>query len=238
LRESFSARAGQHLWTVLNKHARHCEAIYRDLQKGAYVDGVAQMARERLQEDLARDAQELIQQIGKADSEPDPDLQTVDADADEELKHDDFVAKLESTFGISVHHWEPIREGVIVFLDEESTGKLLGQLRSYNDHLTKLTADLGYILIRRGMQNDIRFGNFPRPLSRWVFVHAPSSIETWTKPDALAKLMTDVEKEADALDADLTKGAAKLPLKISTNKADLASSEPPLASIVAKWDRA
>lgn len=236
--ERFRERPNHRLWIALNRHAQYCESILRDLRAGNYDDSYAALASDRLQEELVKDADDLVHQIGKLETDVDPDLRS-DADLDDDLKemHDKFIAAIEKQFKISVHHWEPVREGLIAFLDEENTESLLGQLRSYNDVLQKITGEHGYTLLRRGASTDIVYGNFPKPLSKWIFIHAPNEVESWLEPDALDKLSDELESEVAAFDKKLTKGVEKLPLGVATNTARVKDLSKQLGTGKKKWDR-
>jgi hypothetical protein len=212
-------QCSEQLWDSLHRQARYCTEFYDDLQSGQYMDSVAGVVSERLEEDLAASAQDLVKQIGKIN----PNLDQDHTDLTQELEdnHDSFVKALEKSLKVEAHHWEPVREGLIVFFDEENTNELLDQLRSYNDILQKITDEHGYILLRRGTMEDVASGGFPRSMSHWYFIYCPRDLESWLEPEAMEKLGKDHEKTAADLDKKLIADIKKLPLTTPSGKSIL-----------------
>ena len=112
-------------------------------------------------------------------------------------RHEKFVKALEKDFDITVHHFEPVNEGVFVFMDEESNNKLGDELSTNVDLFDKLTDEHGYILIRRGTPEDIKWGSFPNGLAKWMFVYSPTDSENWT--DSLDDMEAEILSQAEKL---------------------------------------
>jgi hypothetical protein len=199
-------------------------------------------------EKLARDSADLVQQIGKIDAQQyAPEFQS--ADPEEVIQHDKFVAALESKYDITIHRWEPVREGLIVYLDAENTVQLTTQMdgghepsdqeSTPNDEFAQWCEEQGYLILRRGMPEDIEFGGFPVSTSRWVFVYAPVEVggDGWCDPNSNDKIdgarVADMEKRTN----ELIKGIKKLHIGDQTNDGVLQKVAKTLGVSVKKWDR-
>ncbi len=226
---------------TLIKNHQHCKSLLEDLRTRRYDDRYTRMLANRLHEDLAKGAKDLVRKLGTTEPSEYGEFQdsTLDPTGDLEADHESFVTGIEKALKCQVHHWEPWREGVVLFMDEDNTAKVMDQLRGYNDVLEKVTHKLGYVLLRRGdTTSDIQFGSYGEPMSRWLFIRLPAEVETWLSADAMEKLTADAQKEADRVLKKNMKGAEKLPLATTTNPSALIKATKPLASIVAGWDRA
>ena len=94
--------------------------------------------------------------------------------------HEQFIHKLEQKLQIVVERWEPVSNGVYVYLDRVNTRLALSKINNVHSAYEFL-ASLGYVLLRRGTIEDIEFGSFGEQVSKWIFVCMPvngSSIKT------------------------------------------------------------
>lgn len=103
------------------------------------------------------------------------------------VDHRGFISKLEKEFKLSVDHWEPIREGVYVFLDGENTAILSAALSDGNNYFETLVDSLGYILLKKGTI-DTNWGCYGPNFAKWLFAFAPATD------------MKDVEDDGKGLD--------------------------------------
>ena len=225
--------------SALIQNYKHCESLLSDLRTRNYDDRYTKVLAARLSEELAKGASDLIRQLGSTEPTEYGDFQdsTIDPTGDLDADHEKFIGDLEKGLKCQVHHWEPWREGIVLFMDEDNTAKVLDQLRGYNDVLEKITSKFGYIMLRRGDATDIQFGAYSSPMSRWMFIRLPAEVESWLEPDAMEKLTKDAQGEADKITAKCEKDAKKLQLDTNGNTGVLLKTTKPLASIVAGWDR-
>lgn len=190
LEENFRGNPSRNLWRVLCRHAEHSQALIEELQGGEFAEQMALVNLESLQEELAKDAEAFMKMIGKASGEREND----EVDDEDIHDHDKFVKALQKDFDIEVHHFEPVNEGVFVFLDEENNDLLLAGLKSLKDRLDKLTDKHGYLLIRKGTVDDIVWGSYPNGLAKWMFIKCPQDSENWE--DDLADLEDEIFKQS------------------------------------------
>jgi hypothetical protein len=158
-------------WNILENHAKHCITVLHEMQNGgSFAEETALVAHESLQEEIAKDAEALVKQIGKSNTEK------TDKVSEEDVhEHDKFVKALERGFKIEVHHFEPVNEGVFIYMDEENNSEFSSQLKTMTDRLDKITDKHGYLLLRQGTIDDIVWGSYPNGLAKWLFVKADLS---------------------------------------------------------------
>ncbi len=82
--------------------------------------------------------------------------------------HGPFVTAFKKKFKVDVHHFDEVGTGVYLYLDAENTSKLRDTLTG-NSIFNDLVDKLGYILLRKGTQDDIDYGGFGDSLSQWIF---------------------------------------------------------------------
>lgn len=90
------------------------------------------------------------------------------------VDHRGFISKLEKEFKVSVDHWEPVREGVYVYLDGENTEILSSALSDGNSYFETLVDSLGYILLKKGTI-DTNWGAYGPNFAKWLFVFSPAT---------------------------------------------------------------
>lgn len=88
--------------------------------------------------------------------------------------HKAFVTAFEKRFGVTVHHFDTVSNGVYLYLDEEDSDVVENALNS-SKAIFDLHDDLGYILLRRGHREDVDFGAFGSHQARWIFVQDSSA---------------------------------------------------------------
>jgi len=175
--------------------------LTESMQISAYDDRMARAACARLHEELAVDAEDQLKMIGKAKGGATHGGDTLGAELAKE--HDTFVRALEKEFKFKAHHWEPVREGVMVFLDQEAVDALTRGL-TYNAVLQRITGELGYLMVQRGGAPD-DLGGFGESLSKWMFIKCPHELEDTNDAKASAKIGKDREKAAQKLLKEIEK---------------------------------
>lgn len=182
LLEHFVTRPNPHAWSLLCKHARHCERISEELQGRRVQGSYARVVLNLLSEDTAR-ATDGISTLGStAGFAADPDK----IDADLEKAHDKFVAALEKQLGFKAVRWEPMREGLAVFASSEETPILVDAFAVYNEVLENVLDKHGYILVSHNFQQDVGgqgSNTYPTAESRWLFIRCPQGV--LQQPEAL-----------------------------------------------------
>jgi len=134
---------------VLERHARHASRML-----GRVKRGVAQESN----------ATVLLDQLHSEISECEGDMSFVM----NRKTHGPFVTAFKKKFKVDVHHIDEVGTGVYLYLDAENTSKLRDTLTG-NAYFNDLVDKLGYILLRKGTQDDIDYGGFGDSLSRWIF---------------------------------------------------------------------
>jgi hypothetical protein len=148
--ENFKRHATRKLYNALLRRASYSGKLYEAVAAGKNVNGLVE---ELLRiDDVVESTNSLIEEL---------------------VDHEKFVRKLESTFKISVQEFEPIREGVFVYLDQENTNKLEDALKTAKDVFDTINDEMGYLLLRKGVKSDMEFGPFGESLTCWTFVYAP-----------------------------------------------------------------
>jgi hypothetical protein len=195
LKDSFRDTPTLTRWNILEIHAKHCTTLLNEMQSGSdFIEETALVALESLQEDLAKDAEALVKQIGKTKKDKDDKVSKEDVH-----EHQKFIKALEREFKIEVHHFEPVNEGVFVFFDEENNAEISDQLTTLEDRLSRITDEHGYVLLRKGTIDDIQWGSYPNGLAKWMFVKVDLS-------------GTPADEELDDLDGDEKKGKKLKPV--------------------------
>ena len=205
LEARFKTSPSNGLWEVLKKHSEHASSLLDELQVGGFADHLSVVVLEVLQEDLAKDAEALLKQIAKAKGGAE-----ADEVSDEDIKvHDKFIKALEKEFEISVHHFEPINDGVFVFLDEENNDILLDKLKSLESILNDITDKHGYLLLRKGTPDDIVWGSYPNGMAKWMFIYCPQDSEQGGWGDSFKDMEDEVLSHAKELKNKEPKKTAK-----------------------------
>lgn len=194
LKNRFKETPSNNLWRILEKHVEHAIGLINELRNGEYAEEIAVVAKEALQEDLAKDAEDLLKQIGKGAPSKNDEV------SEEDVKeHEKFVRSLEKDFDITVHHFEPVNEGIFVYIDEENNDELLRQLQTLEDRLDKLNAKHGYLLVRKGTTDDILWGSYPNGMAKWMFIRCKPDSEEWDDKDDLESLEGEVVSDAEKM---------------------------------------
>jgi hypothetical protein len=157
-------------WVILNEHCgRHIPRLFEDIQSGSYSSALVENIHESLQQKLSREANVGMLTFARSKT-------FVESTTD----HKGFIRSLEQEFSLEVHHWEPMADGVVVYLDQEAHDTISQAKTDSTAILKRVTGKHGYLLLRHGDQNDIDFGTFPEATSRWLFVKFDRGEE---KPD-------------------------------------------------------
>ncbi len=193
-------------WHILETHSQHCLNLLNEMQGGDFADEIALVALETLQEELAKDAEALVKKIGKTNNNSSNDkVSSVDVH-----QHDKFIKTLEKAFKIVVHHFEPVNEGVFVYIDEENNDDLLRQLSTLEDRLDKITDQYGYVMLRKGTIDDIRWGSYPNGLAKWMFIKVDLTGEPASKSMPDLKDKQEKGKKLKNLESVILAAAASL----------------------------
>ena len=139
---------------------RHASRILQDLQEGDYSDELTGLITRELRTKLRESVAQGLSRIGTSGL----------CEEDSTHDHSKFIKQFEKEFELQVHRWEPLGDGVTIYLDQWNHDKMGGELPDLNTTLERLADKQGYLMLRRGQQSDIDFGSFPEPTSRWLFV--------------------------------------------------------------------
>ena len=134
---------------ILERHARHASRMLGRVRRGIGQENNARVLLDQLHEEIS-------------DSEADMSFVM------NRKTHGPFVTAFKKKFKVDVHHFDEVGTGVYLYLDAENTSILrdnLTGLAYFNDLVDKL----GYILLRKGTQDDIDYGGFGDALSQWIF---------------------------------------------------------------------
>jgi hypothetical protein len=174
-------------WTALQRHATHC----RNLANTQDV-GYLKLATTRLSEDAASVAVSSVSGLGSNKSSFGVDVDK--AEAELTARHEKFIKAIEKSLKVQVEKWDPIREGLVLYLDPQNTDKFADSMAGgYTSKMENFLRPHGYMLVRSSTDQAIRFGHITVPLSRWYFIY----VGTGEDPS------TDVARKA----SDAAKGA-------------------------------
>lgn len=150
---SFKANPTKKLSDLLERQAFHSTTLLENVKQGKAVGGLAE---ELLRVMSGSVRMSLIENI---------------------VDHSKFIKGLEKEFDIDVVKYEPIRDGVFIYLDLDSTNKLNDVVANSNSYIERIADEFGYLLLRKGAVPNIEYGNFGENLSCWMFVYAPLTKE-------------------------------------------------------------
>lgn len=134
---------------ILERHARHASRMLGRVKRGVVQENNATV---------------LLDQLHAEISESDGDMTFVM----NRKTHGPFVTAFKKKFKVDVHHYDEVGTGVYLYLDAENTSILRDALTG-NAYFNDLVDKLGYILLRKGTQDDIDYGGFGDALSQWIF---------------------------------------------------------------------
>ncbi len=134
---------------ILERHARHASRMLGRVKHGVVQESNAVV---------------LLEQLHSEISETEGDMTFVM----NRKTHGPFVTAFKKKFKVDVHHYDEVGTGVYLYLDAENTSILRDNLTG-NAYFNDLVDKLGYILLRKGTQDDIDYGGFGDALSQWIF---------------------------------------------------------------------
>lgn len=153
---AFKASPSKRLFEIMERQSFHSKTMLECVTRGKAVDS------------LAREIYQMVSSSVKT-----RDIRIMESLVD----HSKFIQALEKNFDIKVKKYEPIRDGVFVYLDDPNTAKLSDVVSNSTSYITKIADELGYLLLRKGTPSDIQYGNFGEDASCWMFVYAPVTKE-------------------------------------------------------------
>lgn len=140
--------------SIINKHDRHCGVIMERISRTA----ASLPSQERI-------VTGLLTQLHEETAEHDMSFVMGD------VKHKTFVNAFKKEFGVDVHHFDEVGNGVYVYLTADDNEKVRLALNTSLAIYETIFDKLGYILLRRGKREDCDFGSFGEALATWIFVH-------------------------------------------------------------------
>lgn len=160
LKESYRVSPTYSTYKLLQRHCEHhLPEIMHDILSGAHSDALTGSVLEMLRRGIVSAEDNIGESLDK-----------------EEMAkiHDKFSRALEKKFKLSVGRVEPLGVGVYLLLDQESHDELLTAIADDVRSVEDFAAEHGYILLKKGLQAEINYGNFPSSHSRWLFVYSPN----------------------------------------------------------------
>jgi hypothetical protein len=153
---TFKARPSRGLYELLERQSAHSKTLLENITKGRNVDGLAKELLSVMHRSITSHGIRIMESL---------------------VDHSKFVKSLEKEFSVKAAKYVPIRDGVFVYFDKESTDKLNDVVANYNSYITRISDEFGYLLLRKGTISDIEYGNFGEDTSCWMFVYAPITKE-------------------------------------------------------------
>lgn len=160
LRESYRLSPTYSAYKLLQHHCEHhLPEIMSDILNGSHSDALTGGVLEMLRKGIVSSEDNIGESLDK-----------------EELTkiHDKFSRALEKKFKLSVGRIEPLGVGVYLLLDQEAHDELISAIADDIRSIEDFAAEHGYILLKKGLQAEINYGNFPSSHSRWLFVYSPN----------------------------------------------------------------
>lgn len=153
---TFKASPTKKIFDLLERQAFHSHTLLEAVKHGKSVDGLSKELFVMVSSSMGAQGISLIESI---------------------VDHSKFVKGLEKEFDLTVVKYEPIRDGVFVYLDRESAIKLSNTVANSNTYINSIADEFGYLLLRKGSVPDVEYGSIGENLSCWMFVYAPVTDE-------------------------------------------------------------
>lgn len=162
IQKTYAASPSYSACRILRSHcSSHLPAIMEDLMVGAHSD-------ELTGEVLAL----LRNEVSLSDDAVQESL-----DKEELMKaHEKFAKAFQKKFGVAVERLEHVGVGVFFLFDQQNHGDLITSVNGRE--IEDFADEHDYLLLKRGSQAEISYGDFPSPASRWLFVLSPKADDT------------------------------------------------------------